>query len=466
MSSSEIIELEKAVLAGMLLEEVPLNKAVVIMDSKYFAEPKHAIIYDAIKALNDKRQAVDILTVTNQLRKVGKLASVGGAYYITDITMRVNSGANIETHCYMVIEAYIEREIKEIPKRLNDPKKLLDAFEQLEEIKNYVHHIEKCITNNSVIHGIAAYEEAALKLFDKKPLHLQWGLSSLNGRIRGINKGDFILVAGRPGMGKTDFALYLLQNICKQKKHCIIFSMEMTADALYKRILQFILQIDSNDVYTLSMEQYETSLKIFKRDFEPYLHIIETGTVTNALVESKVAEFKAKYGEDFGGIIIDYLQLMEGDGNGDTEIVTRISKRLKQTAKNNLVPIIALSQLSRKVEERADKRPMQSDLRQSGSLEQDADVIIFLYREDYYFKDQPDYAITNKLEVIVNKLREGNTGIVQLYYDAANKVIADTAPLPDSAFTVNEKTGEVFKNINGQNSIDDFNSEKDKPTPF
>lgn len=230
--------------------------------------------------------------------------------------------------------------------------------------------------------------------------------------------------------------------------------------------MQFILKVDSGRLKTLNMNDYAKALAIYKRDFEPYLNIVQSGTVTSAMVEAKAAEFKEKYDKDFGGIIVDYLQIMAGDGNNETERVTKISNNLKRTAKDNLVPIFGLSQLSREVEKRADKRPMLSDLRQTGAIEQDADVVLFLYREDYYLKDQAGYTKTLELEVIAAKLREGETGIMKLHYDPANKIIADTAPLPDSAYTVNNKTGEVFKNLNGQTSIDDFNSEKDKPTPF
>jgi replicative DNA helicase len=239
----------------------------------------------------------------------------------------------------------------------------------------------------------------------------------------------------------------------------------MTAEALYKRIMQFILKLDSKQLTEIKMSDYEKALVIFKRDFEPYLNIVETGTVNNSLVEAKTAEFKQRHGDKFGAVIVDYLQIMAGDGNGETERVTKISNNLKRTAKDNLVPIIALSQLSREVEKRADKRPMLSDLRQTGAIEQDADVVLFLYREDYYFKDQAGYTKNYELEVIAAKVREGETGSMKVHYNPATKVIADSAPLDTkgATFKTDYNTGEVFKTQNGQTAIDDFNG---SPAPF
>jgi replicative DNA helicase len=452
---------EQAALGAMILEKSGQDVGFLLLKPEYIAEPINRKIFEVMQELKKQKKAIDLVTVCAACKPYADLFASHQkhyAQYIADISTSINYSQNATSYCQLVIEAYVEKEIEELPKRLKDSKLILDAFQQLEVIRDRIKHIDKVFIDNGVVCGIEAYENACLNLFEKNAMHLHWGLNSLNNQIRGINKGDLIIIAGRPAMGKTDFALFILQTICKQKKHCLIFSIEMTAESLYKRLMQFILKLDNAQIHDIKMKDYEKALIIFKRDFEPYLNIVETGTVTNALVEAKTAEFKQKHGDNFGAVIVDYLQIMAGDGNGETERVTKISNNLKRTAKDNLVPVIALSQLSREVEKRLDKRPMLADLRQTGAIEQDADVVLFLYREDYYMKSEPNYERNHKLELIAAKVREGATGTVTIYYNAGNKAIQDFEPIADAAtYNVNTKTGEVFKTQNGQTAIDDFN---------
>jgi replicative DNA helicase len=466
---NNIINPEDAAIGCMILEKAGQDVGFLLLKPEYLTHPLNIKIFEVMLEMKQERKAIDLVTLCAACKPYKDLFASNHqhyAQYVATLATQIHLSINVTTYCQLTIEAYVEKEIEELPKRLKDPKKILDAFEQLELLKEQIKHIDKVFIDNGVVCGIEAYENACLNLFEKNSQHLHWGLGAINRQINGINKGDLIIVAGRPGMGKTDFALYILQTICRQQKHCLIFSIEMTAEALYKRIMQFILKLDSKQLTEIKMSDYEKALVIFKRDFEPYLNIVETGTVNNSLVEAKTAEFKQRHGDKFGAVIVDYLQIMAGDGNGETERVTKISNNLKRTAKDNLVPIIALSQLSREVEKRADKRPMLSDLRQTGAIEQDADVVLFLYREDYYFKDQAGYTKNYELEVIAAKVREGETGSMKVHYNPANKIIADSAPLETKAitFSTNFNTGEVFKTQNGQTAIDDFNSTD--PAPF
>jgi replicative DNA helicase len=463
------LNFENAAIGSMILEKAGQDIGFMFLKPEYFTNPLNLKVFEVMLKLKQERKAIDLITLSAYLKPYAELFKQEKqhyATYIVDLATCVNYADNITTYSQLVVEAYIERQIETLPKQLKDPKRILDAFEQLELIRERIKHIDKLFIDNGVVRGVEAYENACLKVLENTPAHLSWGLSNLTSRMTGIERGELIIVAGRPSMGKTDFALFILQQICLQKKHCLIFSIEMTADALFKRLMQFILRVDSGRLKTLNMNDYATALAIYKRDFEPYLNIVQSGTVTSAMVEAKASEFKDKYDKDFGGIIVDYLQIMAGDGNNETERVTKISNNLKRTAKDNLVPIIALSQLSREVEKRADKRPMLSDLRQTGAIEQDADAVLFLYREDYYLKEQDGYTKTFQLEVIAAKLREGETGTMHLHYNPATKVIADSEPIntPVKEIYTHNSSGEVFKTLDGKTTIDDFNS--DKPTPF
>jgi replicative DNA helicase len=267
-------------------------------------------------------------------------------------------------------------------------------------------------------------------------------------------------------MGKTDFSLFLALEFCKQKKHVVFISIEMSAEELLKRIAQFILKIDDLSLAKLDMNQYADVLRYYKQHYADYLHIIDGGQITADFIAAKAAEYRTKYPENFGAVVIDYLGMIETNIENPTEAVTKITYKMKQTAKQFQVPVLLLCQLNRNVEQRADRIPTLSDLRQSGSIEQDADTVLLLHREDYYQRNNKDFVPTLLLTVIAAKVRKGAVGNFELHYNPATKVIADSAPLDTkgATFKTDYNTGEVFKTQNGQTAIDDFNSTE--PAPF
>lgn len=460
------LDIEAGVLGAILLEEAAQIVGFLNLIDCHFNHEPNKLIFQSMVALRKQSLKVDLLTVVHQLRKDNNLEKVGGASYVADLTLRVNSGAHIESHICILKENYINREIDRIEK--SSTKEIPDAHERLQKLNEQLSEISLVYSHSAAVEGTDVLEATLLSLIERKPPHLLFGLSSLDNAVMGINNTEFIVIAARPSMGKTDFCLFLALQFCRQKKHVVFISLEMSAEELLKRISQFILQFSDKELAKITMADYQKVYSYYKQHYSEYLHIIDKGKVTSEFVDAKAAEYKQKHPDNFGAIIIDYLGLMKSDNPklSKYELVTNNSNALKQIAKEYKVPILCLSQLNREVVKRADRLPNMADLRDSGAIEQDADTILFLHREDYDHKTEPDYLPTHTLQVIAEKVRKGSTGTFELHYNPATKVIADTAPLPDSAYTVNNKTGEVFKNLNGNTSIDDFNSEKDKPTPF
>lgn len=455
------IEIEKAIIAAMLLEQPLQIIGLINLSEKHFSQESHKLIFNAMIKLRDSNLPIDLITVVHQLRKDNNLDKVGGAFEIADIATKINSGANMGGHICILKENYINREINRIES--SSTKDIPDAHERLQALNKELSELSLIYEVTNSVEGDKPMDDTLLSLLERKPLHLVFGLNSIDRCIRGINKGELVVLAARPSMGKTDFSLFLALQFCLQKKHVVFISLEMSAEELLKRIAQFILKTDDLSLSKLDINQYAEVMKYYKAYYADYMHIIDGGSIDVNYIAAKTAEYKTKYPEDFGAIIIDYLGMIESNIPNPTEAITKITFKLKQTAKQFQVPVIILCQLNRNVENRADRIPNMADLRQSGSIEQDADTILLLHREDYYQRNNKDFVPTLMLTVIAAKVRKGAVGTFELHYNPATKVIADTAPLPDSAYTVNEKTGDVFKNLNGQTSIDDFNSESETP---
>lgn len=459
------LEIEKAVLAALLLEEKLQVVGFLNLTEKHFSNQAIKTIFEAMLSLRKQSLKVDFLTVIHQLKKEGNLDKVGGAAYVIDVTTYVNSGGHLESHICILKENYINREISRIES--SSTKDIPDAHERLQKLNEELSQIALIYDVTSTIDGSQGMDATLLSVLEKKPLHLVYGLSKIDSTIRGISKGEMVVVAARPSIGKTDFALFIALQFCRQKKHVVLMSVEMSAEELFKRVAQFILKTDDLSLSQIGINQYEDVMKYYNTHYAEYLHIVEKGKITADFVEAKTSEFKIKYAENFGAVIIDYIQLMTHSSSNDTEGVTKITNSLKQTAKEYQVALIALSQLNRNVEHRADRIPTLSDLRQSGSIEQDADTVLLLHREDYNNRNNPDYQNNLILTVIAAKVRKGSTGNFDIHYNPATKVIADSEPINTPVkeiYNVNPSTGEVFKTLDGKTTIDDFNS--DGKTPF
>jgi replicative DNA helicase len=459
------LEIEKAVLAAMLLEQPLQIVGFLNLADKHFSNESYRLIFQAMLKLRDTSLPIDLVTVVHQLRKDGNLDKVGGAYEIAEIATRVNSGANMAGHICIMKENYINREIDRIEK--SSTKDIPDAHERLQALNKELTELSLIYEVASSVEGSKPMDDTLLSILERKPLHLVFGLNSIDRSIRGINKGELVVIAARPSMGKTDFSLFLSLEFCKQKKHVVFISLEMSAEELLKRIAQFILKTDDLSLSKMDINQYGEVMKYYNAYYADYLHIIDGGNINADYIAAKAAEFKTKYPEDFGAVVIDYLGMIETNIENPTEAITKITYKMKKTAKQFQVPVVLLCQLNRNVEHRADRIPNMADLRQSGSIEQDADTVLLLHREDYYQRNNKDFVPTLMLTVIAAKVRKGAVGNFELHYNPATKVIADSEPINTPVkeiYNVNPSTGEVFKTLDGKTTIDDFNS--DKPTPF
>ncbi|WP_020527312.1 replicative DNA helicase [Flexithrix dorotheae] len=424
------IELEQAVLGALMLEKNSLNEVIELLKPESFDLEAHQKIYNAILTLFSKSEPIDLLTVTNQLRSTGELEMAKGAFYITQLTQRVNSAANIEYHARLLLQYAIKRELisisnevqKEAYEETTDVFYLLDKMEQaLFEVSEL--NIRKNYAGMNSIMSEAIQELESMRDQDDGLTGVPSGFSSLDRVTSGWQKSDLVILAARPGMGKTAFVLSTLRNAAVEfNRPVVIFSLEMSSVQLVKRLISAEAELSSEKLKTGKLTDFEWKKLIDKTSklSEAPLFIDDTPALTVLELRAKCRRLKAQH--DIQMIVIDYLQLMSGDsgksGNREQEIAM-ISRSLKQLAKELNVPVIALSQLSRAVETRGgDKRPQLSDLRESGSIEQDADMVIFLYRPEYYgiTEDEEGNSVTGMGEVMFAKNRHGSITSVYLKF--------------------------------------------------
>ncbi len=427
----QAVDLEEAVLGALMLERDALTSVIDILKPESFYKDSNKAIFEAIVDLFNNSEPVDLLTVTSQLRKNGTLEIVGGAYYITELTTRVNSAANIEYHARIIAEQSIKRELIKVSSEIQhdayedttDVFQLLDRTEQaLFEISES--HIRKNYADMNSLMREAIDELEARKKHKDGLTGVASGFTALDRVTSGWQPSDLVIIAARPGMGKTAFVVSAMRNAAVDFNSPVaIFSLEMSSIQLVNRLISAESELDSEKIKKGDLKDYEweqlvhkthklTSAPIFIDD-TPGLSILE--------LRAKCRRLKAQH--DVQLIIIDYLQLMSGDsskgaGNREQEIAS-ISRALKGIAKELNVPVIALSQLSRAVETRGgDKRPQLSDLRESGSIEQDADMVMFLYRPEYYgiTEDENGMPTNGTGEVIIAKHRNGSLENVQLKF--------------------------------------------------
>jgi len=430
----QVIELEEAVLGALMLEKDALTAVIDILKPVSFYKDQHQEIFKAIVNLFNNSDPVDLLTVTQNLRENGKLEFVGGPYYITELTTRVNSAANIEYHARKISEQSIKRELITISAEIQqdayedttDVFQLLDRAEQsLFEISES--HIRKNYSDMRSVMRTAITELEAKKTQKDGITGVPSGFLKLDQATSGWQKSDLIVLAARPGMGKTALVVTALRNAAIDfQKPVAIFSLEMSATQLVNRMISAEAELENDKIRKGQLKDYEWEQLVHKtaKLTEAPIYIDDTPAISILELRAKCRRLKAKH--DVQLIIVDYLQLMSGDaskiggsmGNREQEIAS-ISRALKSIAKELEVPVIAISQLSRAVETRGgDKRPQLSDLRESGSIEQDADLVIFLYRPEYYkiTEDEDGTPTQGLAEVIIAKHRNGSLDTIKLKF--------------------------------------------------
>lgn len=429
----QAVELEEAVLGALMLEKDALTNVIDILKVESFYKDAHKVIFQAILDLFSESQPIDLLTVSTQLRKSGTLEIAGGAFYVTELTSKVASAANIEYHARIITEQSIKRELIRISGEIQKDafEDTTDVFELLDKMEQSLFEIsEKNIRKNySDMRSIM--REAIIELEAKKHQKdgltgVPSGLTALDRVTSGWQKSDLVIIAARPAMGKTAFVLSVLRNAAVDHNRPVaIFSLEMSSVQLVNRLISSEAELDSEKIKKGSLADHEWAQLVHKtaKLSKAPLFVDDTPALSILELRAKCRKLKAQH--DIQMVVIDYLQLMSGDsksggqgGNREQEIAS-ISRALKKIAKELSIPVIALSQLSRAVETRGgDKRPQLSDLRESGAIEQDADMVMFLYRPEYYgiTQDEDNNSTAGVGEVIIAKHRNGSLENVKLRF--------------------------------------------------
>ncbi len=433
----QALELEEAVLGALMLEKSALNAVVEFLKPEHFYSEAHREIYSSIIQLFKSSEPVDMRTVVAQLRKDGKIELVGGAYYIAELTSKVSSAANIEYHARVVIEMAIKRDLIQIASQVHQDayEDTTDVFELLDKTEQSIFaisdsNLRKNYDNMKNLMYRAIQELQKLKEHKDGLTGVPTGFSSLDRMTSGWQNSDLVIIAARPGMGKTAFVVSAMRNAAVDfKRPVAIFSLEMASVQLVNRMISAEAELEGEKIRKGQLADFEWQQLVHKtnRLSAAPIFIDDTPALSILELRAKCRRLKAEHNIEL--IIVDYLQLMRGDsaGNREQEIAS-ISRALKGIAKELSVPVLALSQLSRGVETRGgDKRPQLSDLRESGSIEQDADIVMFLYRPEYYkiTVDEEGLPTQGMGEVIIAKHRNGSTGTVKLKFIGKYTKFAD-----------------------------------------
>lgn len=425
-------ELEENVLGALMLDSNALNTSIDILHEEYFYSEGHRAIFRAIRKLFEQNQPVDQLTVTNQLRQMGELEVAGGAYHIAEITSHIVSAAHIEYYSRVLSEKYILRELIRVSTETisNAYDETTDVVDLLDKTEGRLMDIndknfrKDFVEVGTLVHAAAQQIEETSNS-DKNVAGLPSGFLQLDSMTAGFQKGTLIILAARPAMGKTAFALSMARNMAvDMKKPVAFFSLEMTGVELAMRLISGEAQIDGGKLKRGELADYE-KVQLEQRTQplnEAPIYIDDTPQLTIYELRAKCRRLKQHH--DIQMVFIDYLQLMSAgndamsrNGNREQEIST-ISRQLKALSKELEIPVLAMSQLSRAVETRGGtKKPMLSDLRESGAIEQDADIVMFIYRPEYYGIMEDDHGATNGMaDIIIAKHRSGGTGEVRLRF--------------------------------------------------
>lgn len=466
----QALDLEEAVLGALMLERNALNAVVEFLKPEHFYVEAHREIYQSIIQLFKSSEPVDMRTVVNQLRKDGKIDLIGGAYYIAELTAKVSSAANIEYHARVIIEMAIKRELIQIASQIhhNAYEDTTDVFELLDKTEQSIFEISdsnlrKNYDNMRNLMARAIQELQVLKEHKDGLTGVPSGFTELDRMTSGWQKSDLVIIAARPGMGKTAFVVSALRNAAVDFKIPVaIFSLEMASVQLVNRMISAEAELEGEKIKKGNLADHEWKQLVHKTTKLTTAPIFIDDTPALSILElrAKCRRLKAEHGVQL--IVIDYLQLMKGEqgGNREQEIAS-ISRALKGIAKELSVPVLALSQLSRGVETRGgDKRPQLSDLRESGSIEQDADIVMFLYRPEYYkiTVDEDGMPTQGTGEVIIAKHRNGSTGNVKLKFIGKFTKFAD---LDSPSGYDNPFSGMITR----ESRLNTFDSGESNPTP-
>jgi len=419
------IEAEQSILGGILIENEAINRVTEILDGDDFYRESHRKIFNALINLSERDEPADLITLTNELRKIDQLDSVGGASYLASLVDSVPTAANIQYYARIVKEKAILRKLIQTSTEI-----ITQSYEDRGDVESFLDEAERSIFEISEkrvrpsfypIREIVKESFATIeKLFKKKEAvtGVASGFKELDRMTAGFQPSDLIIIAGRPSMGKTAFCLDVAEYAAIDNKIPVaIFSLEMSKEQLVIRMLCSQANVEGTRLRTGYLNESDwPKLTIAAGSLsESPIFIDDTAALSVLEMRAKARRLKADHG--LGMVIVDYLQLMKGRARVESrqQEISEISRSLKALAKELAIPVIAVSQLSRKTEERTGNRPQLSDLRESGAIEQDADLILFIYRDEVYNRD-PDNPNRGKAEVIIGKQRNGPIGKIDLAF--------------------------------------------------
>ncbi|HDQ74070.1 MAG TPA: replicative DNA helicase [Chloroflexi bacterium] len=416
------VEAEEAVLGSLLIDPEALFRVAPFLKANDFYIQKNAWIYEAILALHERREPIDFLTICDELDRREQLAEVGGAAYITQLINAVPSAIHVESYGHIVEQAAIRRRL------INAASQIAQlAYQEAEEIDLTVDQAEQALFNVSqrrITRDLTPIQEVIRSYYDRieylyahqgEPLGVPTGYVDIDRMLGGLQRSDFIIIAARPSVGKTSLCLSVARNAARYGQHVAVFSLEMSKEQIVQRIVSAETGIDTQRLRMGQLQDNEWPLFVEATGklADLPIYIDDTPAISVLQLRTKARRLHSEHGLDL--IFVDYLQLMSGDVHSENRVqeVSYISRSLKAIARELDVPVVAASQLSRAVEQRTDKRPILADLRESGSLEQDADIVMFIYRDELY---HPDTERPNIADVIIAKHRNGPTGNIQLFF--------------------------------------------------
>ncbi len=423
----QAMEIEVAVLGAMLMEKEAVAKAIEILDETAFYKPAHQSIFQAMMSLFERSEPVDLITLTEELRRRGELEKIGGEYYLTELTNKVASAANVEYHAHIVLEKALMRHLihsssEVISRAYNETE---DSLGLLDEAEQKIFDISEQRMKKSFMSMNVAVHKTMDMLQSIHGKHsgvtgVPSGFADLDSLTGGFQQSDLIIIAGRPSQGKTALALSLARNASVLHDVPIgIFSLEMSVQQLVMRLMCAEARVDAHRVRTgrLPEDEWKKLSTSVGRLYKAKIFIDDTPGLGILELRAKARRLKVEH--NIGLIAVDYLQLMQGPRNAQSreQEISAISRSLKALAKELNLPVIALSQLNRSVESRNDKKPALSDLRESGAIEQDADVVIFVHRPEMFgIAEQEGESTEGLAEIIIGKQRNGPTDTVKLQF--------------------------------------------------
>mgnify|MGYP000321373406 CR=1 FL=1 len=419
-------EAEEAVVGAVFINPEVYYDIAQFLSADDFYIHRHQWIWETFNSLHEQRIPIDLLTVSNELERRGQLSEIGGPAYLTSLVNQVPSSLNAESYG-RIVEGYSIRR-----KMLNAANRIASiAYNEKTSINDVMDEAEKAVFNVSerrLKHDLQPIKDVLSDYYDRIDdlakrsddiVGVPTGFIDLDKMLTGLQPSDLLIIAGRPGQGKTGFLLSVAKNAgLTHKKHVAIFSLEMSNEQVVQRLIAQETGIDSQRLRTGKLQENEWPLFTHAIEVfgDTHIYLDDTPAITPLQLRTKCRRLHMEFGLDL--VIVDYLQLMGGDTRTDNRVqeVSYISRNLKVLARELNVPVLAAAQLSRAVEQRSDKRPVLSDLRESGSLEQDADIVMFIYRPDQYEKDTVKQ---NVAEIIVAKHRNGPVGSVELVFRGA-----------------------------------------------